>query len=208
MSESESRDEAKVADGDSDALARLFQVHQPRLKRMVAVRMDPRLHARLGDSDVMQDVYLDAQKRMREYDPQRYPFFVWLRLLTGQRLVDLHRHHMGAQQRSINRELRKPTAPDASTDSLATYFIGTLTAPSQATVRAEIQLMVRTALQEMDPIDRELLSLRHFEQLSNSEAAHHLELNPSTASSRYLRAVRKLHEALSRIPGYSDEHLS
>lgn len=195
----------KARAGDIDALASAFETHRARLRRMVSARMDARLQSRFNESDVMQEVFIDVQRRIKEFQPEKVSFFVWLRSLTGQRLVDLHRFHFGAQKRSVGKELRQPKAsPNASSMSLATYFIGQLTTASEAVIRDEVRAKVRAALDEMEEMDRELLSLRHFEQLSNAEAAESLGINASTASTRHLRAVKKLRDRLVTISELSD----
>jgi RNA polymerase sigma-70 factor, ECF subfamily len=186
--------------GDCGALAELFERHRGRLEQMVRVRMDRRLQGRLDPADVLQDAYLDVARRFKEYaaDPA-LPFFLWLRLLAGQRLVDLHRQHLGAKMRDAGREVspRRGDLPQASSESLAEMLLGRLTSPSRAAVRAETQARVQEALSAMDPIDREVLVLRHFEMLSNEETAQVLGLKPSAASNRHIRALKRLKEIMA-----------
>jgi RNA polymerase sigma-70 factor (ECF subfamily) len=193
--------------GDCGALAELFERHRGRLEQMVRVRLDRRLQGRLDPADVLQDAYLDVARRFKEYaaDPA-LPFFLWLRLLTGQRLVDLHRQHLGAKMRDAGREvsLHRGGLPQASSESLAELLLGRLTSPSRAARRAEIQARVQEALNAMDPIDREVLVLRHFEMLSNEETAQTLGLKPSAASNRHIRALKRLKEILAQVPGGTD----
>ena len=190
--------------GDCGALAELFERHRGRLEQMVRLRMDRRLQGRLDPADVLQETYLDVARRIREYaaDPA-LPFFLWLRLLAGQRLVDLHRHHLGARMRDAGREVspRRGDFPQASAESLAELLLGRLTSPSRVVVRAEMQARVQDALSAMDPIDREVLVLRHFEMLSNEETARVLGLKPSAASNRHIRALKRLKEILAEATG-------
>jgi RNA polymerase sigma-70 factor (ECF subfamily) len=192
--------------GDERALAGLITHYRDRLTRMVRLRLDRRLSGRVDASDVLQDAYLEAHKRLPEYGEKGLPFFLWLRLVTGQKLVDIHRHHLGAQMRDAGQEvsLYRGALPHATSASLAAQLLGKLTTATQAAVRAEHKLLVQEALNSMDPLDREVLVLRHFEHLSNDETALTLGLKKSTASQRYIRALRRLKEILSSIPGLRD----
>ena len=193
--------------GDCGALAELFERHRGRLEQMVRLRMDRRLQGRLDPSDVVQEAYLDVARRFREYaaDPA-VPFFLWLRFLTGQKLVDLHRQHLGTKMRNAGLEvsLYRGDFPRASSASLAELLLGRLTSASRAAIRAETQLRVQEALNSMDPIDREVLVLRHFEMLSNEETAQVLGLKRQAASNRHARALTRLKEILAQLPGFGD----
>ncbi len=193
--------------GDTQVPAELFQHYRPRLRRMVRLRLDRRLQGRVDPSDVLQDAFLDLARRVPEYVANpALPFFLWLRLLTGQRLLMVHRHHLGTQMRDAGQEvsLYNGPLPQASSASLAAQLLGRLTTPSQAAVRAEMQLRLQEALNAMDPIDREVLTLRHFEELSNGETARVLGLRKSAASNRYVRALKRLREVLAAMPGFFD----
>src|SRR5262245_10945936 len=147
---------------------------------MVRLRLDRRLQGRVDPSDVLQDAYLDYARRFPEWaERPALPFFLWLRLLTGQKLVDLHRRHLGAQMRDAGQEvsLYRGALPQASSASLAAQLLGRLTSASQAAIRAERQLRLQEVLNGLDEMDREILALRHFEQLSNGEAAQVLGLS-------------------------------
>jgi RNA polymerase sigma-70 factor (ECF subfamily) len=194
--------------GDCGALAELFEQHRGRLEQMVRLRLDRRLQGRLDPSDVLQEAYLDVARRFPEYRANpTLPFFLWLRLLTGQRLTDLHRQHLGAKMRSAGQEvsLYRGDFPRASSASLAELLLGRLTSASRAAIRAETQLRVQEALNSMDATDREVLVLRHFEMLSNEEAAQVLGLKPSAASNRHMRALRRLKEILAEVSGSGDD---
>jgi RNA polymerase sigma-70 factor (ECF subfamily) len=194
--------------GDEPALAALFDRYRERLRRMVRLRLDRRLSGRVDSSDVIQEAYLDVRKRIAEYarDPQAMPFHLWLRLIAGQKLTDVHRFHLGAQMRDAGQEvsLHRGPFPQASSISLAAQLLGRLTSASKAAIRAEHKLIVQEALNSMDPIDREVLTLRHFEHLSNDETALVLGLNKSAASNRYIRALKRLKDILSSIPGLKE----
>ena len=194
--------------GDCGALAELFERYRGRLEQMVRLRLDRRLQGRLDPADVLQEAYLDVARRFKEYaaDPA-LPFFLWLRLLTGQRLVDLHRQHLGAKMRDAGLEvsLYRGDFPRASSASLAELLLGRLTTPSRAAIRAESQLRIQEALNAMDPIDREVLVLRHFEMLSNEETAQVLGLKPSAASNRHIRALKRLKEIIAQAGGLGED---
>ena len=176
---------------------------------MIRLRLDRRLSGRVDSSDVLQEAYLDVRKRLAEYarDPAAMPFHLWLRLVAGQRLTDVHRYHLGSQMRDAGQEvsLHRGPFPQANSVSLAAQLLGKMTSASQAAIRAEHKLIVQEALNGMDPIDREVLALRHFEHLSNDETAQVLGLTKSAASNRYIRALKRLKEILSSIPGLREQ---
>src|SRR6516162_7313870 len=191
--------------GDAAALGELFAHYRDRLRKMVRLRLDRRVLGRLDASDVLQDAFLDVARRFPEYAAApAVPFYVWLRALTGQRLTDLHRQHLGAKMRDAAQEvsLYRGALPQASSASLAQQLLAGLTSPTQAAVRAEMQLKLQEALNSMDPIDREVVVLRHFEELNNIETAAVLGIETSAASKRYLRAIRRLKAILDQIPGF------
>jgi RNA polymerase sigma-70 factor (ECF subfamily) len=191
--------------GEVAALGELFVRYRDRLRQMIRLRLDRRLYGRIDPSDVLQEAYVDASRRFPEYnaDPA-VPFYLWLRSLTGQRLITLHRQHLGAQMRDAGQEvsLYRGALPQASSVSLAHHLLGRLTSPTQAAVKAEMQLRLQEALNAMDPLDREVLVLRHFEELTNNETAEVLGLGKSAASKRYIRALERLREVLENTPGF------
>jgi RNA polymerase sigma-70 factor (ECF subfamily) len=193
----------RAAAGDVRALADVLESNRERLKRMVRVRLDPRLRGRLDPSDVIQEAYLDAARRLPEFvrDPA-VPFFLWLRKLTMQRLIDLHRQHLGARMRDAGLEvsLHSGAYPQASSLSLAAQLLGRFSSPSRAAMRAEIQIRVQEALNAMDDVDREVLALRHFEMLTNEEVAQVLNIKKTAASNRYVRALKRLTAVLESYP--------
>jgi RNA polymerase sigma-70 factor (ECF subfamily) len=194
----------RVQAGDTQALNEIFTRHRERLRRMVDMRLDHRLQARVDASDVIQDAYVEVVERLDEYlrDP-RLPFFLWLRLVVGERLLKLHRHHLGTQMRDAGREvaLYRGALPQASSAALAAQLLGQHTSPSQAAVRAERVLRLQEALNTLDPLDREILALRHFEELTSAEAARVLEIEEEAAAKRYVRALRRLKKILAALPG-------
>jgi RNA polymerase sigma-70 factor (ECF subfamily) len=197
----------KALAGDDQALAGLFVHYRDRLERMVALRLDRRLQGRIDPADVLQDAYFILARRFAEYAARpAVPFFVWLRQLVGQKLIDAHRHHLGALARDAGQEvsLDHGALPQASSVSLVAQLMGRLTSASRASMRAETQLRVQEALNNMEPIDREVLVLRHFEMLSNDETAEILGLRKTAASNRYIRALKRLQAALSPAPGPED----
>jgi RNA polymerase sigma-70 factor (ECF subfamily) len=147
---------------------------------------------------------LDVAARLDDYlkDP-RLPFYLWMRLVAGERLTWLHRHHLGVKMRDAGRELSldRRAVPAASSLALASMLLGALTSPTQAAVRAERQARVQAALNALDPTDREILALRHFEQLAPAEAALALGLKPDAASKRYIRALKRIKDLLAGMPG-------
>jgi RNA polymerase sigma-70 factor (ECF subfamily) len=190
--------------GDADALAEIFARHRDRLRRMVELRLDRRLQARLDPSDVIQDAYLEVARRLEAYlNEPNLPLFLWLRLVVGEQLINLHRHHLGTQMRDAGLEvsLYRGALPEASSAALAAQLLGKHTSPTQAAVRAERLLRIQEALNSFDPLDREIISLRHFEQLSRAESAQALGIEESAASKRYIRALKRLKSILADLPG-------
>jgi len=199
---------SRLRGGDTHAFVELFSLHRGRLKRMVDVRLDPRLRTRADASDIVQEVYLDAHRRMRHYLKRpELSFYIWLRRLALQRLIDVHRRHLGAEMRDAKQEVSidRATLHGTSSASLASQLVGRLTSPSQVAIRAELLMQLEEALDEMDPIDREILTLRHFEELRNSEVAEVLGIKEAAASNRYVRALSRLRSVLAKLPGFFDQ---
>ncbi|MCO8122862.1 sigma-70 family RNA polymerase sigma factor [Stieleria sp. TO1_6] len=198
----------RLGAGDEHAFVELFSRHRQRLKRMLEFRMDGRLRGREDPSDILQEVYIDAHHRMGHYlkRPQ-LSFYVWLRQLTIQRLIDVHRRHLKADKRDINQEVSiNRTNPAATSASLAMQLAAHLASPSQMAMHAELVTLIHQALEEMDEMDREVLVLRHFEEMKNSEVAEVLGLKPAAASNRYVRALSRLGEILETLPGFHDDN--
>jgi RNA polymerase sigma-70 factor, ECF subfamily len=197
----------RAAAGNAAALGQLFSHYRERLKRMVYLRLSRRLSGRVDDSDVVQEAFLEISRKLPEYaQAPELPLFLWLRHMTGLKLAEIHRRHLGTQARDAGREvsLHRGGLPQVDSVSLAAQLLGKLTTPSQAAIKAEQRIYVQEALNSMDPIDREVLTLKHFEQLSTSEIAQVLGLSKAGAGSRYLRAIKRLREILETIPGFRD----
>jgi RNA polymerase sigma-70 factor, ECF subfamily len=193
---------ARAAAGDRGAVVELLERYRARLRRMVALRLDPRVRGRVDASDVIQEGYLDAMRRLDEFirDPA-VPFYIWLRFLVGQRVHEQHRRHLATPGRDIGREVSiyRGRMPGASTGALAARLLGKLTSPSEAAIRAERKIRLQEALNSMDPLDREILVLRHYEQMTNGDAALALDLDKSAASKRYTRALARLEEIMANF---------
>jgi RNA polymerase sigma-70 factor (ECF subfamily) len=189
---------------DEEALAVLVERHRDRLERMARLRLDRRLRGRVDPADVVQEAYLAVRGKFPPYnaDP-RLPFFLWLRREVGQKLVDLHRFHLGTKMRDAGQEvsLHSGPLPQVTSLSLAEQLLGKLTPASQAAMRAELKVRVQEALNSMDPQDREVLVLGHFEELSNAEAAQVLGLKPAAAVNGYVRAPERHKDVFQGMPG-------
>jgi RNA polymerase sigma-70 factor, ECF subfamily len=197
----------RAAEGDEAALAELFGKYRSKLRQIIRLRLDRRLQGRVDPSDVLQEAYLDVAQQLPNYltEPS-FSFFVWLRMVTGQRLMRVHREHLGAAMRDAGREvsIHRGAMPQANSVSLAAQLLGRFTSVSQVVARTEMQVQLQEALNGMDPNDREIIALRHFEELSNGEAAEVLELSKAAASNRYVRALARLQSILESIPGFMD----
>lgn len=199
--------DTRLRRGDAEALAELFSLHRSRLWRTVNFRLGGRLAGRVDPDDVLQESYLAAVQRLEHYgrDASASPF-VWLRMVVLQVLIDVHRRHMGTKKRDAGKELPIfGQYPQATSASMAIRLVGNCTSPSQAAIRGESMDIVERAIAAMDPIDQEILALRHFEELSNNEVAEVLSIQPKAASIRYVRALKRLKEVLSEVPGLLDE---
>ena len=181
--------------GDRSALGTLWDFYRPRLKRMVHVHLDSRLAARVDASDVVQDTYLDAQKKLPSYleDP-KVAFYVWLRVLAHDRLAKIHRQHLGTQCRAADREVQLPA--DASA-VLASQIAAHGPSPSQSLREGELIDKIQRALHQLPPDDREIVLMRHFEEMTNGEVAQALGLTNSAATMRYGRALLHLKKLLT-----------
>jgi RNA polymerase sigma-70 factor (ECF subfamily) len=190
--------------GDQAALAALFAPYRERLQRMVEMRLDRRLQGRLGASEVIDESYGDVKSRLDEYlrDPG-LPLFLWLRLVVGERLRKVHRHHLGTQLADTGLEvsLYRGALPAVNSTALAAKLLGKHTTPNQATLRVERLLRLQEALNTLDPLDREILSLRHFEELTNTETAQVFDIKESAAAKRYVHALKRLQQILASMPG-------
>ena len=207
---SDDRSEADLAcllHQGEEGLATVFSHHSERLERMIRFRLDQRLRGRVDPGDVLQEAYLVIARRLADYlaNPA-VPIFIWLRSMSLQVLVDVHRRHLDAQLRNARLEvpLRDDQSELNSSLSLAACLAADMTSPSQAAVREELLHQLRQAFDSMDAIDREVLALRHFEELSNNEVAAILGLQKSAASNRYVRTLTRLKTLLASMPAFRD----
>ena len=194
---------ARLRAGEEAALGELLAVCEARLRQMLFFRLDPRVASRVDVDDLLQEVFLDAQKRLSHFaaTPEDASAYVWLRLVAMQTLCDVHRRHLGTKARDAGRDQSLNLVSGNSTaTSMAHALAGNLTSPSQAIQRAEAVDAVQRALQEMEEIDREVLAMRNFEDLSNQEVAEVLGINQGAASLRYVRALKRLQQIMAKLP--------
>jgi RNA polymerase sigma-70 factor (ECF subfamily) len=190
----------QVRRGESAAVDRLLASHRDALRRMIALRLDPAIARRVDASDVVQDVLLEASRRLNDYlrDPAM-PFHLWLRHIAQDHMIDAHRRHRQAQRRSLDRE--QPIVPagfaDRSSIELAAQFFDHEVTPATAAIRHELERRLQSAIAGLNDDDRDIILMRHFEQLSNQEVAAALGLSEAAASMRYLRALRRLRAVLA-----------
>lgn len=192
----------RLRDGQEEAFSELFASYRDRLYQIVSVRMDRRLAGRVDPDDVLQEVYLDAAARLHHYiNHHSGSFFIWLRLITTQTMANTFRRHLIVQMRDARREvsINSGQASENPTTPIALQLLGRLTSPSRAAMRDETIRLVVRAIEAMKPLDREIITLRHFEQLENQEVAEVLGLNAKAASIRYIRALGRLKELLLPI---------
>jgi RNA polymerase sigma-70 factor (ECF subfamily) len=188
----------RVAEDDAGAAERLWQTYREPLRRMIDLRLDHALGRRVDASDVVQDVLIEASRRLGDYlrNPA-LPFDLWLRQLARDRMIDEHRRHRVAARRSLDRERPlAPAFPDRSSLDLAAQLCDPELTPAAAALRGELQRRFQAALGLLDDDDREIILLRHFEQLSNGEVARALGLSEAAAGMRHLRALRRLRPLL------------
>lgn len=185
--------------GDTGAVNRLMNRHREALRRLVHLRMDRALQRRVDASDVVQDVMFEASRRLDDYlSEPRMPFHLWLRQLAKDRIVDMHRRHRAAQRRSVDRErpLDRPQFGDQSSLDLAAQLRDPELTPAAQNIRRELQQRFLEAIEHLSEDDRDIILMRHFEELGNSEVAEALGLSPAAAGMRYLRALRRLRGVL------------
>ena len=194
--------------GGQAALADAFMGFRDRLRRMVHLRIDRRVAGRVDASDVLQEAYLDASRQLDRYlaNPPM-SLFLWLRFLTGQRLMAIHRQHLGTQKRDARQEraLHRGAMPEADSLSLSFGLLDRLTSPSMAVAQLEMQARLQAVVDGLEPLDREVLALRHYEELTNQETAEELGITTAAASKRYVRALERLRAALANLPGFLSE---
>ncbi len=186
--------------GDASAVDRVLARHRAAVRRMIQLRMDPALGRRVDASDIVQEVLIEAHRRLQKYlKSPTMPFHLWLRQMAKDRLIDAHRRHRVAARRSLDREqpldIRLPR--DQSTRNLTLQLCDRQLTPAAAATWRELKRRFEQACRSLEPLDQEIVLMRHFEQLSNSETALALGLSPQAASMRYLRAMRRLRELLA-----------
>ncbi len=194
--------QARLLAGDDSVFPAAFEAERGRLWRFVYFRMDRRIQGRVDPDDIVQEIYLAAESRLSKFVAGDFPsLFFWLRLVAAQTLSNVHRTHLGAQARSVHQEAPASLdgrLPDTSV-SLSYHLIAHMTSPSQALSRDERAEQLHQALQQMSPLDREIIALRHFEELTNRETAMLLQLKPQAASIRYVRALERLQRILESL---------
>lgn len=174
---------------------------------MVALRLDHRLAVRLDPSDIVQESQLEATARIQEFlSRPTLPFFLWLRLITRQCVAACHRRHLGTKRRDLSREfsLDRPHQPQASSVALAAQLLGKLTSPSDALIREELKAKLYAALEQLEPMDREVLVLRHIEQLTSAETAAELGITLEAVKKRHTRSLKRLKRILDEPMGAAD----
>ncbi|MFW6169885.1 MAG: sigma-70 family RNA polymerase sigma factor [Planctomycetota bacterium] len=195
-----SRELVQLRSQGTQGTVQLFERYRTRLARMVVFRLDARIMGKVDVEDILQDACMEASRRIEDFlDRPSVPFFVWLRQITSQVLIDMHRRYLGAQMRDVHREMSLDQGDFSSAGSafLLAQLAGSLTSPSQGAVRNEMLDELRTALEELEEIDREVLILRHLEELNNNEVAEILGIDKYAASKRYVRALKRLSGAMS-----------
>ncbi len=185
--------------GDQAAFEEIFRRHRDRLRRAIALRMDRRVAARVDASDVLQEAYLEAFRRLPTYLEQKpMPFYLWLCWIVREKVLALHRRHLGADKRAVTHEA--PLLPaDSSATFVSAVIAGHEPSPSQALARAELAERLRLALGQLDADERDLILWRHFEQLSARDIAQLLQISEAAASKRYIRAVERLRTILVHL---------
>jgi RNA polymerase sigma-70 factor (ECF subfamily) len=191
-------DQAKA--GNADAVEQLLAKHREPIRRMIDLRLDPAIVQRLDASDVVQEVLIEASRRLQDYlKAPSMPFHLWLRHIAKDHLIDAHRRHHLAQKRGVNREqpMHQPAWSDRSSLDLAAQLLDQDLTPASAAIQQELQRRLQDAIGQLDDDDREVILMRHYEMLANQEVASSLGLTEAAASMRYLRAVRKLRDLLT-----------
>src|SRR5262245_3654007 len=199
---------AEAKGGDPEAVNRLMDRHRDSLRRMVQLRLDQRIQRRIDVSDIVQDVLVEANRRLKEYLAQpAMPYHLWLRQIAQDRIIDAHRRHRVSAKRSVDKErpLAVPAADDHSTIQLAAQLCDRQLTPAAAATQAELAKAVEAAIAKLPDQDCEIIIMRHYEQLSNQEIAQALGLTEPAASMRYLRAIRRLKELMVNPDSVFDE---
>ncbi|MEM7233843.1 MAG: sigma-70 family RNA polymerase sigma factor [Planctomycetota bacterium] len=200
--------ETRALGGDQAALADAFMHYRPKLRGMVSLRLDPRLRGRLNASDVLQESFIELTEQLPEFSKKpNLPVYLWMRLVTSRRLAQLHRKYLDTAKRNAALEvsIQHGGAPEASGFDLASKLLGNWTSVSQKAMVAEARAKLQDVINTMDSMDREILALRDFEELSNKEVAIVLGIESSAASKRHIAALQRLATAVREIPGFVSE---
>ena len=198
----------QACNGNDSAVAELFERHRERLKRLITLRMHPRMKSRLDASDVLQEAYIEVARRLPKYVEEReMPFFLWLRIIAVDSLENLQRRHLKAEKRTAYREVDLASMPvtDASVLNLASQLVGQFTSVDRNLIKEEVQRKLMDALERMEVNDREIVAMRHFEELSTQEIAQLIGLTRSGVLKRYTRAIERLQEAVLGDPNVQSE---
>ena len=199
--ESEKTDELLngVREGDSDAVNKLIERHRDAIWRLVKMRLDRRIQPRVDASDVVQDVFIEVNRRLQKYlENPVMPFHLWLRQIAKDRIIDAHRRHRVSAKRSVDREqpAHLPADMDHSSMALANQLVDGEVTPMAAATQRELAARVEQTIAELPEQDRDIVLMRHYEFLSNQEVAEALGLSQPAASMRYLRAIRRMRDLL------------
>ncbi len=192
----------RIQAGDQNALGPAFEMFRQRLRSVIRSRLNDRLRQREDESDILQEAFVAAAGDLPRYATKpRVPIYIWLRGIVNQRLVDAQRKHLACQKRTVDREVSIHNFPFPVSDSsvVANQIAADLTSPSITASNKELQMILQTVLEQLEPIDQEIIALRHIEGLKSSEVAALLEIKQSTASTRYLRALNKLKDGLANV---------
>jgi RNA polymerase sigma-70 factor, ECF subfamily len=196
---------ARIRTSGLPALAELFSLHRERLRKVIAMRLSPQISCREDPADIVQEAYLDAAKRYEEYlENPVLPPYLWLRLTALQRLQMTHRKHLGTKMRDARKERPGLMKEMFAFDRLPEELICGVPSGDKVAVQKELQAQLQVIMEKLDATSREILLLRHFEELSNSEVACLLKINKSAASNRYIRAMQKLRQRLGSVPDFAD----
>ncbi len=190
---------AQAKDGDKSAVNQLMDRHRNSLNQLVRMRLDHKIRNRVDVSDVVQDVLVEANRRLQRYlEEPVMPFHLWLRQIAKDRIIDAHRRHRVSAKRSVDREQRMvaPKGYDQSSIHLAAILGDSKLTPAAAALQKEMAIRVEKSIALLDDKDSEIIIMRHYEQLTNQEISRLLDLTEPAASMRYLRAIRRLREVM------------
>ena len=197
----------RLREGDDSAFAELFSMHRDRLERIVNFRIDSRLMGRVDAEDILQEAFVDGQNRIENLrNSPTHSFLVWIRVIVGQTMINVHRRHLASEKRNASKEFRSSSGFNSDGSSpMLIQLVDSITSPSQVISKKELFGQVTDALDSLKESDREIVALRHFEELTNSEIAEILEITPKTASIRYVRALERLKTSLANVPGFFED---